>query len=209
MIDSFINHYSEQGHIFGECFCDPTSSLIYVNIPKNASMWTRNILKDNGWYSTNYHINQLYDQTAIVVLRDPVPRWISGIAEYFWNLNPKIEIKDFTPVLLDVIFDRVGVDSHTERQTYYIDGLNVDKSIYFWQDNTYRYNLNHFLETRGIATQAAITPEHHVGKNIPKKKEIIDFFTLLLDSNPKYLSRVNGYFSADHKLLDTVKFYTQ
>jgi hypothetical protein len=56
----------------------------YCLIPKNASSWTSGVLKHNGWtqgvleHCPNQHINEL-----IVVLRDPVDRWVAGIAQYF------------------------------------------------------------------------------------------------------------------------------
>jgi hypothetical protein len=56
----------------------------YCMIPKNASSWTSSVLQYNGWtqgvleHCPNQHINEL-----IVVLRDPVDRWVAGIAQYF------------------------------------------------------------------------------------------------------------------------------
>jgi hypothetical protein len=56
----------------------------YCLIPKNASSWVSSVLKHNGWtqgvldHCPNQHINEL-----IVILRDPVDRWVAGIAQYF------------------------------------------------------------------------------------------------------------------------------
>lgn len=52
----------------------------YCLIPKNASSWVSDLLNHNGWIegSPTMHINEM-----IVVLRDPVERWVAGIAQYF------------------------------------------------------------------------------------------------------------------------------
>jgi hypothetical protein len=55
----------------------------YCLIPKNASSWTSQVLKHNNWIQgsldacPNQNIKEL-----IVVLRDPVQRWVAGIAQY-------------------------------------------------------------------------------------------------------------------------------
>ena len=86
---------------------------MYVYIPKNASSWTKPNLRDWGWQFYNYHTDQL-NKTAIVVLRDPVERWLSGIAEYFAlyqnTTNDLVDNKS----LQQIIFDRITFDDHTE-----------------------------------------------------------------------------------------------
>jgi hypothetical protein len=55
----------------------------YCMIPKNASSWISSVLRHNGWIEGGYdtfpkpRIDEL-----IVILRDPVDRWVAGIAQY-------------------------------------------------------------------------------------------------------------------------------
>lgn len=57
--------------------------MFYCLIPKNASSWTSQVLAHNGW--VRGQIEQCPRRTIdelIVILRDPVDRWVSGIAQY-------------------------------------------------------------------------------------------------------------------------------
>jgi len=51
----FLKEWTNRGHIYGECMSHRDSDLMYVNIPKNASSWTKPNLKDWGWEFYNYH----------------------------------------------------------------------------------------------------------------------------------------------------------
>ena len=95
---SFLEYYQSKGHVFGECMSLPDNDLMYVNIPKNASSWTKPNLLDWKWENYNYHTDNLYHKTAIIVLRDPVERWLSGIAEYLYLYH-----RDFTVDSLIII----------------------------------------------------------------------------------------------------------
>ena len=45
----FLNQWISKGHKYGTCMSHPESDLMYVNIPKNASSWTKPNLMDWGW----------------------------------------------------------------------------------------------------------------------------------------------------------------
>lgn len=75
-----IHHFDHGG------YWHPATDYLsfYCLIPKNASSWISSTLKHNGWtqgtldHCPNQHINEL-----IVALRDPVDRWVAGVAQYF------------------------------------------------------------------------------------------------------------------------------
>ena len=82
LIDSGLGElWESRGHIQGQCMSHADSQYMYINIPKNASSWTKPNLLDHSWEFYNYRTDNL-DKQALVVLRDPVDRWISGIAEF-------------------------------------------------------------------------------------------------------------------------------
>jgi len=57
--------------------------IFYCLIPKNASSWTSQVLSHNGWMRGK--IDQCPKRSIdelIVILRDPVDRWVAGIAQY-------------------------------------------------------------------------------------------------------------------------------
>ena len=117
---SFYNYYKTKGHVFGECMSSPNTDLMYINIPKNASSWTKLNCKDWGWEFFNYHSDNLYHKHSLIVLRDPVDRWLSGIAEYFFLYHKNLDFAHISRPFLDLIFDRVAFDDHTEKQILFI-----------------------------------------------------------------------------------------
>ena len=64
----FLNEWSVKGHDYGLCMSHQDCDLMYVNIPKNASSWTKPNLLDWNWEFYNYHKDNI-NKKAIVVLR--------------------------------------------------------------------------------------------------------------------------------------------
>ena len=74
-------------------------SYVYINIPKNASSW----MKENfGGYLYDWRNNRFRAdvdsavtlrraleavKSYVVILRDPISRWITGFAQSFWGWN--------------------------------------------------------------------------------------------------------------------------
>ena len=64
-----LSHYYK-GHTYGQCYADSTSNLMYINIPKNASTWTKDKIQNSNVQS-NYNniqsdnpINQAYSNIS-------------------------------------------------------------------------------------------------------------------------------------------------
>lgn len=202
----FINYHKAKGHVFGECMSHPNSNLMYVNIPKNASSWTKPNLLDWAWENYNYHTDNLYHKTAMVVLRDPVERWASGIAEYLYLYHRSWTNTAFTTEMLDLIFDKIAFDDHTESQVYFIEGLDLSRCIFFWFDDSYRQNFSNFLAENGMPNRYFNYEKQHVSDNEPVRRNFKEIFTKALQDS-KYLHQVKEYFKQDYELINQVKFY--
>jgi hypothetical protein len=175
---------------------------MYVYIPKNASSWTKPNLKDWGWEFYNYHTDGL-QKHAMIVLRDPIERWLSGIAEYLTLYHPAIHVE---PNLLDLIFDRISFDDHTERQVNFIHGLDTDCCTFFRCDEHYREDFSTFLDEHDMPNRYHRYEPQHVSKTSTTRDRFKNIFTREIE-NPKYLQAVKEHFSADYQLMDSVKFY--
>ena len=98
-------------HPLGWCLTD--GEQVYVPIPKNASTTVRQALK--AWDEASY-ANEPCPLPGFVVVRDPISRWFSGVAEYARRTD-----EDY-----NVLLDRVEAggwpvfDEHTMRQTDFI-----------------------------------------------------------------------------------------
>ena len=202
----FLTEWQHKGHCYGECMSHPNTDLMYVYIPKNASSWTKPNLRDWGWQFYNYHTDQL-DKIAIVVLRDPVARWLSGIAEYFAlyqnTTNDLVDNKS----LQHIIFDRITFDDHTEKQVKFVQGLDTSKCIFLWCDDDYRKNFSQLVAEHVGANRYDQYDFQHVSEQNHDRKHFKEIFKQLLDQEPKYLERVKQHFANDYKLIEQTKFY--
>lgn len=171
----------------------------YLNIPVNSSSWGRQTFESVGF--VNDHTRTIpNDHTIVVFLRDPIDRWLSGIATWltvhFPQHTPMTQIRDNT-ALLDSLFQIVRLDPHTEQQLWFLQNLPRDNMKFFWVDSTLSDSVTNYLSTV-IKRPVAIFPPNHVstidgGKLIPK-----NYFRSVLESNPHYLKQVKKYFYDDY-----------
>jgi hypothetical protein len=120
----------------------PGLTHAWINIPKNASSFCQKVFSDNGW--TMCHTDDLVDGILlahsikkIVVLRDPVERWISGFAQCLTDNNTKdiLELLDNHTFWKMLRFNPV-FDDHTEYQHRFIGAAQNVKYIYMQSRNT-------------------------------------------------------------------------
>lgn len=202
MID-FIEYYKTKGHVFGECMTKPDIDLMYINIPKNASSWTKPNLKDWGWEFYNYHTDKL-NKHALVVLRDPVERWLSGIAEYMTLYHPNVD----PTAWFELIFDRIAFDDHTESQVLFLQGIKYTNCTFFLCDENFKSNFSDYLNKHDMPNSYDRYENQHVTANSPERTRFKDIFTEALQ-NSKYKQKVEWYFEKDYKLLRSVQFYAR
>jgi len=205
-MDGFVNYYEPRGHVFGECWSKSDTDLMYVNIPKNATSWTKPNLQDWGWENYNYHADNLYHKTAMVVLRDPVERWASGMAEYLYLYHRDWPMDAFSKQMLELIFDKIAFDDHTEKQVYFLEGLDLNRCIFFWFDENYRQNFSNFLTEHGMPNRYHNYEKQHVSDDSPIRRNYKEIFINTLNDS-KYLNKVQDYFRQDLKLIEQTKFY--
>lgn len=204
---NFLDQWAHKGHRFGECMSHPQSSLMYVHIPKNASSWTKPNLQDWGWEFYNYHYDTaLANKTPIVVLRDPVERWLSGIAEYFVLYHNHTSGIEYNQAFSNLIFDRVTFDDHTEKQVNFIHGLDTDKCIFLWCNENYRTNFSNLIKEHLGDNKYNHYDYQHVSEDSRDRKHFKGIFRRILN-NPKYLEQVKQHFAEDYKLIKSVTFY--
>ncbi len=206
MID-FIEYYKIRGHVFGECMSRGDCDLMYVYIPKNASSWTKPNLLDWGWEFYNYHADSLQHKHAMVVLRDPIDRWLSGIAEYFYLRHRNFDSVNINSALLNLIFDRVAFDDHTESQCLFIQNLDKANCTFFWCDDNYRNTFSSFLNKNGMPNKYNNYSYQHVTEHEPVRSRFKQMFRDILFNESRYLKQLQWYYNKDYKLIEETKFY--
>ena len=112
---------------------DPTLKYAWINIPKNASSFIQKALDDNKWNDVpDDLINSIAESPSIkklVVLRDPVDRWISGFAQCWMDHDDILDLLD-SDVFYDTVQKNPVYDDHTEYQHRFIGKAQNLQYIY-------------------------------------------------------------------------------
>lgn len=187
---------------------DPTSQLFYLSIPKNASTMIRNELLALGWDHEllNEHQELINDaRSIIVVLRDPVQRWVSGITEYITLYYPEFE--KLSEDLLRVLCTQVTFDDHTEQQIYFLSGMPKNKCVFFKFTPNLANDLAHFFETRKIKNNFSNNKIVYATDDNPTHVNIRSQILAYLQRNPKYLQTIKQHFDEDYRFINRVPYY--
>ena len=191
-----LGRWAHLGHSLGECWVDETHQLAYVHIPKNASSFVKGcLISSRGMWRHNETLVQANEY--LIVLREPIERWISGIAEYCYNSG--------TMLTLAQALEQITFDDHTEQQVYFIQDVDLSKATFLRVDDHLRDNLDSWLRhfNYGTDVQSAIGYNTSDGA----KREFINQFTKEINQNPMYRARLEHYFADDYDLFEKVKFY--
>ena len=210
----------EFGH--GSGVISPNLSIFIVNIPKNASSFLLSWTSKFGWHSALAENYEHRISEMIVVLRDPLDRWISGIAQYLNGyilhargaydifVGPDINdqyidatsfIDQYNPVVERLIFDNLDrFDDHVWPQHEIIQGLLPTKSRrYYYLDSTFEQRLSQHL---GIPMVSDV--DRNQGENNNDQRMLQMFFREKIKQQPKLRQRIVERYQKDYELIEQV-----
>lgn len=198
----FRQYWLDKGHEFGLCLTN--QRVKYVNIPKCASSWTKQVLlRSNMFRWANYYDDpEAKVNHSLIVLRDPVDRWLSGVCEYFAVHLPNINTTQFNSAFYDLLIDQTTVDDHTEKQVYFIDGIDFSNCTFFKCDNTY----SELLHSRFKDANWFMLDPVHVTSADPLRSKFKKIFQPLLE-NSKYINHIKHHYKEDYDLIQSIQFY--
>jgi len=206
------DYWSHRGGLFGRCHSHADAKWFWVNIPKNASSFTQTLLAHQLlWYEMNYHLDDLKDKTPMVVLRDPITRWVSGITEYINRYQHNFETHTVTDQLLDWIFDTITFDDHTERQHYFVQNIDLHRSVCFYCDHLYQDKLISWMESVNLVPSQFEIPDcvyefAHETNQSERKRQIAKYFADVISAEPKYQTKLRQHFYTDYELIGSLSF---
>jgi hypothetical protein len=181
---------------FGFCLTDE-HNFFYIPIAKNASTHVSKNLRAFGWQPSNYSCNNScnYDHLKpIVVLRDPIERWISGVFQYITLYHSNLTI--LSEDLLDFICHKIILDDHTEKQVYFCNYIKISDAIFFKQDLTLDNKIEKLLNKKfQFPALPSIAANSLIRRQLKKR----------LDN--KLIQRLNLFYKDDFELINKVKFY--
>ena len=215
-----FEYWVHKGHTFGQCLHGPVGTSDYSNyipIPKCGSTWINNVLLQ----TLNWQVGNIYTDPGLgnpgglglnfnrnlIVLRDPIERWLSGIAEYLYRYHDRTFKDNLNKQTLDLIFDRVAFDDHTEKQVYFCHGLHRYRTLFFWCDSSLSDLFSNFLIGNGVDIDISRIPPANVTIQDPVKSDIKEKFRDVIENNKTYKDKLIDYFKADFDLINSVNFY--
>lgn len=219
-----ITELARRGYGYGSGLISADGKRFIVNIPKNASSYLLNWTGCHGYSAAVVSdlpaVNQI--QEMIVVLRDPVERWISGIAQYINTYilsvegpnGPIYKVQDMTqydrPMSAEewiknynqnserLLFDIITrFDDHVWPQHELFENLlpSVPRK-FFYLDNSFDHNISQYLGLDPVADLDR--NQGSVQTNIAKLQE---FFQNRLAVRPELRQRIKDAYFQDYKLI--------
>lgn len=185
--------WADLGHKLGECWYH--TGITFVHIPKNASSFVKGCLINNGWCHSDTLVNA---PMYLVVLRDPLERWLSGMAEYQINSN-QLDLDVHT------IFNTITFDDHTERQLYFLQNVDYFSTVFLKFGPDLRKNLNKFLLKHNFSN--GVTGIENINTRTEAKQLIIDRLRQFMDIHPEFEIRVKRHFAVDYNLYENTNYY--
>jgi hypothetical protein len=208
----YFDYWSYKGYHYGECHYNQSIKNIYINIPKNASTNTKQAILNANFLQDNIIKNTIFPnyESAVVILRDPIERWISGISTYlavYFDTSDLLLNVENNKRFFDLLFERISFDDHTEQQVFFLQPFDLSNAYFFYADSDLsqlEYRLTQFYLGEGVKISFDST-----ARNYRKNDPICKFFKeFLFDSkNRKYLEQIKNHFESDYQLINAVKFY--
>lgn len=197
-----------RGYVPGGGLLSPTG-IFYLNIPKNASTFLTNVLVDNGWI---HHVlgdgGQLIKE-CMVVLRDPIERWISGFSTYTSSsiLNAHYGsdsfVQDYNTLTERLIFDNLAFDDHTAPQARYITQLPSKPVTYFKLTNNLIPQISRFTGKELVVNNV----DDNVSENNYDQKQISKFMRDRVNNDLELKAKIIERYKSDFNLITSVQFY--
>jgi hypothetical protein len=201
------------GYLAGGGLRCPSKKNFYLNIPKNASTYLSNTLLANGW-----HYHTLGDDSdkithAMVVLKDPVDRWVSGVGTYIssWILGPGYGsdhfVENYNNLSERLLFETLILDDHTTPQIAYIrqlEQLLPDIPItYFKLDRHVVDNMSACISQPLTVT----TVESNISENHYDQQVVVNFIKKRILADFTLKAKVVARFQEDYDFINQTQFY--
>ena len=189
---------------------DPTLKYAWINIPKNASSFIQKALDDNKWNDVpDDLINSIAESPNIkklVVLRDPVERWISGFAECWADHDNILDLLD-SNTFYDTVQKNPVYDDHTEYQHRFIGKAQNLQYIYMQKNgiNKFYKLLGAWIKrTGGFAEFDHFQDLTNPSSNDPNKVAIVK----KLSEYCKQDNNISNLHKKDYELLEHYEKFT-
>lgn len=188
---------------------------VYVPIPKSASTWCKQIWAPG--HDFDFIADDDQDLNYVVILREPVDRWLAGFAQCQVGNDPSWE-GHWERLGWDWVFDTVVFDNHTEPQVSFLAGLDLARVIWFRFGPSLESDMLDWMQHTMGYNHRAIAADRYAGRDQPPRtfrngqvgrsqSEILVMAQQALDTRPGALDLIKNFYREDYDLWQSVKFY--
>jgi hypothetical protein len=149
-------------------------------------------------------------ENYIVILRDPVERWITGIAQHITtnilgeNFGSTHYLEQSNELVDRLIFDQIVFDDHTEQQSWFLEPFDLKDGVFFYCDANLNQNLDSYFDYK---FKFANRPYVNTSASQFDNQNLVAYFKKLVYNNKTYYNRIKSYFLRDYDLINSVNFY--
>ena len=216
----------DRGFGYGSGTLSPELSQFIVNIPKNASSYMLDWARRHQWMTTVADDHSDTITEMIVILRDPLDRWVSGIVQYLntyilsvqgpngpvfsdepyspynWPMDAVQWIDGYNQTTERLIFDVVNrFDDHVWPQHEFVENLlPAVKRKYFLLDHNFDAAIADYL---GFAPYPDL--DSNSAGNNANMRLLQKFFVDRLQQRPDLAQRVIKAYAKDYELISRTK----
>jgi len=189
-----MDRWAHLGHTLGECWVDREQDIAYIHIPKNASSFIKGCLLASLKFT---HSNMsIRTNRYLVALRDPIERWVSGMAEYEFNgKQPNID------------YQQITFDDHTETQDYFLQDIVIKNTDFIMVNNNLRTNLTRWFDEFGYRVDVDNMKQYNAADLNIEKQQLKSKYQTIVDNNPEFVLKLKKHYANDYKLINSVKYY--
>jgi hypothetical protein len=214
---------ANKGFTYESGLISPDHTKFIVNIPKNASSYLLDWSRQNGWSAGSAQDFAHKIQEIIVVLRDPMERWISGFAQYvsgnvlhakrfystdtgpskdFQYMSAQEFITNYNSLTERLIFDNLELfDDHVwPQQIFFNELLPAVPRRYFYIDNEFDRQIQQYLEFANPSSEL----DRNDSNNDPDKKLLKQFINLRLNEVNELRMTIVEAYSQDYELINRI-----
>jgi hypothetical protein len=191
------------------------SQLIYVNIPKNASSWASlqfNQGINHDAANINYYdIVDLAQCQFIVILRDPLDRWISGMTQMIYTepyqLVDQVNNMHIDTFDWELVMEKIEYDNHTQKQVDFIYNIPHNQIVWLKFDSQLKDNFINLMLLYGCDVEIKKSDKDNITLKNSVKHSVIKKIADKLNQHPEYRQKIIDHYHEDYALINSVKFY--
>lgn len=222
-----IEYLATRGFGYGAGLLSPDCRHFLLNMPKNASSFMLDWGNRQGWKQAivGDTCEWYLCEEVLVLLRDPVSRWISGIAQYIhtyilspegpngpvvdralfhaenYFMSAEVFLSQYNQATERIIFDQINrFDDHVWPQVdLFINLLPDVRKKFFLVDNMLSEKISNYL---GWPIYHDL--DQHNKDSTENLNILNDFFKVRLNQRPDLRQRVINAYAADYEFIKKI-----